>query len=178
MTFSLIIVVHKYLPKSVFDGTGNVFVVNMALADLAVTGLAIPAATIGLLANLSDWNTICQIQWHCLLLTCFVSAPSAAAAAADARLQIAIGPDRYLYAPTLPLSKKYIYLKILWFDRCGILTLNRRLGRTSTGKIWLILNDLHVNCAVFKVPRGFYKPMKLLAPSNVPHRSLWKLDIR
>ena len=76
---------------------GNVFLVNMALADLVVTGLAIPAATIGLLANLSDWHTICQIQWNSVLLTCFVSAPSAAAAAADARLQIGVGPDRYLY---------------------------------------------------------------------------------
>lgn len=72
------------------------FVVNIAVADLVVTGLAIPAATVGLLANLADWQLICQIQWSCVLLTCFVTAPSAAAAAADARLQISVGPDRYL----------------------------------------------------------------------------------
>lgn len=68
----------------------------MALADLAVSGVSIPAATVGLLANLADWRLICQIQWAVLVLVAFVTAPSIAAAAADLRLLIAVGPDRYL----------------------------------------------------------------------------------
>lgn len=75
---------------------GNVFVVNTALADLVITGFSIPAATVGLLANLSDWRLICQIQWSSLVFVAFVTAPSLAAAAADTRLQIGVGPDRYL----------------------------------------------------------------------------------
>lgn len=68
----------------------------MALADLTVSGVSIPAATVGLLANLTDWRLVCQIQWSALILVSFVTAPSLAAAAADLRLQIGVGPDRYL----------------------------------------------------------------------------------
>lgn len=91
-----IFVISAVLMEDHLKKRGNVFVVNTALADLVMTGFSIPAATVGLLANLTDWRLVCQIQWSSLLLVSFVSAPSLAATAADARLQIGIGPDRYL----------------------------------------------------------------------------------
>jgi len=107
---------------------GNVFVVNIAVADMVVTGLAIPAATVGLLANFNDWQFICQIQWSCVLLTCLVTAPSAAAAAADARLQIGVGPDRYMGLVTF--NRLAVILLIIWVSSAaGLLTiLMLRLG--------------------------------------------------
>ncbi|XP_055908176.1 melatonin receptor type 1B-A-like [Eupeodes corollae] len=47
---------------------GNAFIGNIALADLLVTSVLMPASTIVLLADIEDTQSVCRVQWF--LATC------------------------------------------------------------------------------------------------------------
>ncbi|XP_015517065.2 melatonin receptor type 1B-A-like [Neodiprion virginianus] len=57
---------------------GNAFLVNVALADLLVTGLVIPASAIVILAGQQESPSICRFEWSleavCFLVTVFTLA--------------------------------------------------------------------------------------------------------
>lgn len=42
---------------------GNAFIVNVALADLLVTSILMPASTIVLLAGIDEPLAVCRVQW-------------------------------------------------------------------------------------------------------------------
>lgn len=58
--------------------SGNAFLVNVALADLLVTGLVIPASAIVILAGQQESPGICRFEWSlealCFLVTVFTLA--------------------------------------------------------------------------------------------------------
>ncbi|KAK2724048.1 hypothetical protein QYM36_002408, partial [Artemia franciscana] len=74
---------------------GNSFIVNVALADLLITGLAVPSSIIALLSGLSDWRPICRIQWSITIISAFVSAPSMGFLGVDARIFVGLEPETY-----------------------------------------------------------------------------------
>ena len=56
--------------------TGNAFIVNVALADLLVTSILMPASTIVLLAGIDAPLSVCRVQWFfaaCAFLTTILS---------------------------------------------------------------------------------------------------------
>lgn len=63
--------------------TGNTFVVNVALADLLVSGLVIPASAVVILAGLNDNLGVCRFQWFLAALCFLVTVLSLAAVAAE-----------------------------------------------------------------------------------------------
>lgn len=53
---------HEFLFKNIFSG--NAFVVNIALADLLITSVLIPASIIVLLSGVDDTSfAVCRFQW-------------------------------------------------------------------------------------------------------------------
>lgn len=46
-----------------FCSAGNAFIVNVALADLLVTSILMPASTIVLLAGIEEPLAVCRVQW-------------------------------------------------------------------------------------------------------------------
>uniref|UniRef100_T1IYG9 G-protein coupled receptors family 1 profile domain-containing protein n=1 Tax=Strigamia maritima TaxID=126957 RepID=T1IYG9_STRMM len=57
---------------------GNVFIVNLAIADFVVSAFAIPASSINILAGNRNNMTICPFQWLAAFLCCHVSVLSLA----------------------------------------------------------------------------------------------------
>lgn len=62
---------------------GNSFVVNVALADLLVSGLVVPASAVVILAGIQDSLAVCKFQWFLAALCFLVTVLSLAAVAAE-----------------------------------------------------------------------------------------------
>ncbi|XP_063240874.1 melatonin receptor type 1B-A-like [Bacillus rossius redtenbacheri] len=62
---------------------GNVFLVNVALADLLITGMVFPASSVMLLAGLQGSLGVCHFQWFLAILCCLVTVLTLAAIAAE-----------------------------------------------------------------------------------------------
>ena len=65
------------------DVSGNTFVVNVALADLLVSGLVVPTSAVVILAGLRDNLAICRFQWFLAALCFLVTVLSLTAIAAE-----------------------------------------------------------------------------------------------
>lgn len=50
---------------------GNAFIVNVALADLLITGLVIPASAVVILSGVEASLQVCKFQWF-LAVVCFM----------------------------------------------------------------------------------------------------------
>ncbi|XP_067004079.1 alpha-1A adrenergic receptor-like [Anabrus simplex] len=74
---------------------GNAFLVNVALADLLVTGLVIPASTVVILAGMQDSPSVCSFQWFLGILCCLVTVLTMAATAAENYARLCLPPECY-----------------------------------------------------------------------------------
>ncbi|KAG5894369.1 hypothetical protein JTB14_015646 [Gonioctena quinquepunctata] len=73
------VMIEDYLRKR-----GNTFLVNVALADLLVSGLVVPASAVVILAGLRDNNlAVCRFQWFLAALCFLVTVLSLAAVAME-----------------------------------------------------------------------------------------------
>ncbi|KAK9499714.1 hypothetical protein O3M35_002708 [Rhynocoris fuscipes] len=52
---------------------GNIFVVNVALADLLITGIIMPASAVVILAGIHVPEWLCNVQWSLAILSCLVT---------------------------------------------------------------------------------------------------------
>lgn len=52
---------------------GNVFIVNLAIADFIVSAFAIPASSVTILAGKPDNMSVCTFQWIAAILCCHIS---------------------------------------------------------------------------------------------------------
>lgn len=52
---------------------GNVFIVNLAIADFVVSAFAIPASSVTILAGNPDNLSVCTFQWIAAILCCHIS---------------------------------------------------------------------------------------------------------
>ncbi|PSN32338.1 hypothetical protein C0J52_25830 [Blattella germanica] len=73
----------------------NAFVVNVALADLLITGLVFPASTVVLLAGLKESLGVCNFQWFLAMLCCLVTLLTLAAIAAENYARLCLSQDCY-----------------------------------------------------------------------------------
>lgn len=62
---------------------GNSFVVNVALADLLVSGLVVSASAVVILAGVQDSLAVCKFQWFLAALCFLVTVLSLAVVAAE-----------------------------------------------------------------------------------------------
>lgn len=62
---------------------GNAFIVNVALADLLITGLLIPASAVVILAGMEASLAVCKFQWFLAVLCFMVTVLTLAATAAE-----------------------------------------------------------------------------------------------
>lgn len=74
---------------------GNTFVVSVALADLLVTGLVIPASAVVILAGLQDNLSVCRFQWFLAALCFLVTVLSLTAVAAENYVRLCSSPNTY-----------------------------------------------------------------------------------
>ncbi|KAF5306059.1 hypothetical protein FQA39_LY09037 [Lamprigera yunnana] len=72
------VMIDDYLRKR-----GNAFVVNVALADLLVSGLVVPASAVVILAGLQDNLVVCRFQWFLAALCFLVTVLSLTATSAE-----------------------------------------------------------------------------------------------
>lgn len=91
--------------------SGNAFVVNVALADLLVSGLVVPASAVVILAGLQDNLGVCRFQWFLSALCFLVTVLSLAAVAAEnhARLCSPVG-----FYESLTPTKITVILIVFW----------------------------------------------------------------
>lgn len=68
---------------------GNIFIVNLAIADSIVSAVAIPASSITILAGITDNLGVCYFQWFSAMLCCHVSVLSLMFIAVENRFRIA-----------------------------------------------------------------------------------------
>lgn len=75
--------------------SGNTFIVNVALADLLITGFVFPASTVVLLAGLKDPPGVCNFQWFLAILCWLVTLLTLAATAAENYARLCLSHDCY-----------------------------------------------------------------------------------
>ncbi|XP_024082333.1 melatonin receptor type 1B-A-like isoform X2 [Cimex lectularius] len=74
---------------------GNTFIVNVALADLLITGVVMPASAIVILAGLDPATEVCNVQWFLAILSWLVTVLSLAATAAENYSRLCLSPETY-----------------------------------------------------------------------------------
>ncbi|KAI4491944.1 hypothetical protein M0804_003336 [Polistes exclamans] len=84
------IVVEEQLKKR-----GNAFLVNVALADLLVTGFVIPASVIVILAGHEESLTICRVEWTVQSICFLVTVLTLTTIAAENYARLCLPPERY-----------------------------------------------------------------------------------
>ncbi|XP_049813862.1 alpha-1A adrenergic receptor-like [Schistocerca nitens] len=73
----------------------NALLVSVALADLLVTGLVMPASSVVILAGLPDAPAVCRLQWAVAALSCLVTVLSLAAAACENNARLCLPRERH-----------------------------------------------------------------------------------
>ncbi|XP_015116055.1 melatonin receptor type 1A [Diachasma alloeum] len=74
---------------------GNAFLVNVALADLLITGLVIPASAIVILAGHEESISICRFEWTLEALCFLVTSLTLATIAAENYARLCLPAERY-----------------------------------------------------------------------------------
>ncbi|GAB6021059.1 hypothetical protein CHUAL_003693 [Chamberlinius hualienensis] len=74
---------------------GNVFIVNLAIADFMVSAFAIPANSVTILAGNPDDPNVCHIQWMAAILCCHISILTLMFAALENHSRILSSADQY-----------------------------------------------------------------------------------
>ncbi|VVC28437.1 GPCR, rhodopsin-like, 7TM,G protein-coupled receptor, rhodopsin-like [Cinara cedri] len=99
---------------------GNTFVANVALADLLISGLVIPASAVVILAGLQDSPPVCQFQWFLSILCCLVTVLTMAAVAAENYVRLCLTPECYA---KLTVTKITTLLFAIWIVSSILVTL-------------------------------------------------------
>lgn len=74
---------------------GNAFLVNVALADLLVTGLVIPVSVIVILAGYAESLGACRFEWTLEALCFLVTVLTLATIAAENYARLCLPAERY-----------------------------------------------------------------------------------
>ncbi|KAF6200805.1 hypothetical protein GE061_005251 [Apolygus lucorum] len=74
---------------------GNTFVVNVALADLLVTGVVMPSSAVVILAGLEPAIQVCHAQWFLALVSWMVTVLSLAGTAIENYSRLCLSPQVY-----------------------------------------------------------------------------------
>ncbi|XP_044733635.1 melatonin receptor type 1B-A-like [Chrysoperla carnea] len=99
---------------------GNTFIVNVALADLLITGMVIPASTVAILASLDGSLTICRFQWYLAVLCFFVTVLTLTTTAIENYARLCCTSEDY-YNSILTPTRITVLLLVYW-ALCGILS--------------------------------------------------------
>lgn len=75
---------------------GNAFLVNVALADLVVTGLVIPVSVIVILAGHEESLATCRFEWTLEALCFLVTVLTLAAIAFENYARLCLPAERYV----------------------------------------------------------------------------------
>lgn len=90
--------------------------VNVALADLLVSGLVIPASAVVILAGLQDYLPVCRFQWFLAALCFLVTVLSLAAVAAENYARLCCTSNSYcILTPT-----RITVLLLVFWSICAI----------------------------------------------------------
>lgn len=81
--------------NNLFVFSGNALLVNVALADLLVSGLVIPASAVVILAGLRNNLAVCRFQWFLSVLCFLVTVLSLAAVAAENYFRLCCSQNAY-----------------------------------------------------------------------------------
>ncbi|XP_063920563.1 melatonin receptor type 1B-B-like [Zophobas morio] len=100
------VMIEDYLRKR-----GNTFVVSVALADLLVTGLVIPASAVVILAGLPENLPVCKFQWFLATVCFLVTVLSLTAVAAENYIRLCCSAATY---ELLSRGKITAILMMLW----------------------------------------------------------------
>lgn len=84
--------------------SGNIFVVNVALADLIITGIVMPASAVVILAGLEAPTQLCNVQWSLAILSWLTTVLSLAATAAENYSRLCLSPDTYARLTTTRIT--------------------------------------------------------------------------
>lgn len=91
---------------------GNSFLVNLALADILITGLVFPASIVVILADLTDSKSVvCNFQWFLALVSCLVSVLTILATAIENYSRLCMSPD--CYSALTPCKITFIII-LIW----------------------------------------------------------------
>lgn len=99
---------------------GNTFVANVALADLLISGLVIPASAVVILSGLQDSPPVCQFQWFLSILCCLVTVLTMTAVAAENYIRLCLTPECYA---KLTVTKITTLLFAIWIVSSILVTL-------------------------------------------------------
>ncbi|XP_050540939.1 melatonin receptor type 1B-B-like [Daktulosphaira vitifoliae] len=99
---------------------GNTFLANVALADLLISGLVIPASAIVILAGLQDSPPVCQFQWFISILSFLVTVMTMIAIAGENYIRLCLSPECYA---KLTVTKITILLFAIWILSSILVTL-------------------------------------------------------
>ncbi|CAH1391730.1 unnamed protein product [Nezara viridula] len=91
---------------------GNTYVVNVALADLLITGILMPASAVVILAGLEAPVQVCSVQWFLAILSWLVTVLSLAAIAAENYARLCLPPEKYAKLTTTRIT---ISVLLIWF---------------------------------------------------------------
>lgn len=93
---------------------------NVALADLLISGLVIPASAVVILAGLEDSPPVCQFQWFLSILCCLVTILTMTAVAAENYVRLCLTPECYA---KLTVTKITTLLFTIWIVSSILVTL-------------------------------------------------------
>ncbi|XP_035729295.1 histamine H2 receptor-like [Vespa mandarinia] len=90
---------------------GNAFLVNVALADLLVTGLVIPVSVIVILAGHEESLSTCRFEWTLEALCFLVTVLTLTTIAAENYARLCLPPERYSF---LTASRVTVTIIVIW----------------------------------------------------------------
>ncbi|BET00428.1 7 transmembrane receptor (rhodopsin family) [Nesidiocoris tenuis] len=96
---------------------GNTFIVNVALADLLVTGVVMPSSAVVILAGLDRHPggavQVCHVQWFLALVSWMVTVLSLASAAAENYARLCLSPQVYAKLTTARITTAVLSIWIV-----------------------------------------------------------------
>jgi hypothetical protein len=92
---------------------GNTFVVNVALADLLITGVVMPASAVVILAGLEAPVEVCTVQWSLAVLSCLVTLLSLTATSAENYARLCLSPDKYAKLTTARITYSTLFIWVV-----------------------------------------------------------------
>ncbi|KAE8749314.1 hypothetical protein FOCC_FOCC004021 [Frankliniella occidentalis] len=101
---------------------GNAFLVNVALADLLVTGLVFPASAVVILAGLRDTQTACSFHWIVAVLSVLVTLLTYSAIAVENLMRLCLPPSWYEHVTPCKITSLVFLIWIVSGSVVGVQT--------------------------------------------------------
>lgn len=162
----------------------------MALADILITGLVIPASTVVILADLTDAKfVVCNFQWFLALVSCLVSVLTISATAVENYARLCMSADCY---NCLTPCKITIIIICIWVISCTAVTIQTVLDlgpdyckRTSQGLlpyqitigIVLVFLPATLTCACFSLIAFRVRTIKAIPTFRPPLAFAFDYDL-